>query len=302
MLRRGTHGVLVVVLALVHGLVPLVGDDLDKARAALVAGLSKIAKQVVGGTKDSVVAMLKVRCDAETDPLVASCDHVQVALQQALLASSVYAFRAESERPLSVEYTKGVLPKGVLFTNDDLAQWRDKQLAEFLIDPRIKTSGGKVALLLTVFDLKKGGVVQQHAQPLPKPDAVDYAKVCELGLLPTFNQEILLFAFSRVGQQVRTGECTELPADPMLRLGRKVGFGVQGAYKFGKRIEWKDALPGDVLSTSNHVMVLTRASSGESGSSIVHQNTQGKRYVFLDYIRSHLVGKITVWRPGATDE
>lgn len=298
--HRGLPCALVIALALTSGLAPLAADD-DKARTALAAGLTKVAKQLVAVTKESVVATLQVRCEAEADPLQPSCDHVLLALQQALLANSVYLFKAEAERPLQVAYTSGALPKGVLFTNEDLVQWRDKQTAAYLIDPRIKTSGGKVALLLTLYDLKKGSVAQRYTQELPKADGCDYAKVCEVGLLPSFNQEILLFAFSRVGQTLHRGECTDLVCDPMARLGRR-NFGVQGAYKFGKKIQWKEALPGDVLTTPMHVMVLIKPLPRESGSSIVHQNSQDKRFVFLDHLRDDQLEKMIIWRPSATDD
>lgn len=300
MARRGLPCALVIALALTRGLAPLAADD-DKARAALAAGLTKVAKQMVAVTKESVVATLQVRCEAEADPLQTSCDKVLLALQQALLANSVYLFKAEAERPLKVAYTDGALPKGVLFNNEDLAQWRDKQTAAYLLDPRIKTSGDGVALLLTLFDLKKGSVAQRYSQDLPKADGCDYAKVCELGLLPAWNQEILLFAFSRVGQTVLRGECSELPGDPMSRLGR-MEFGVQGAYKFGKKITWKEALPGDVLTTPTHVMVLIKPLPRETGSSIVHQNTQNKRFVVLDHLRDDQMEQMIIWRPTATDD
>ncbi|MEK7865100.1 MAG: hypothetical protein AAB434_00360 [Planctomycetota bacterium] len=298
--HRGTSWVLVIALLLARGLVPVGAED-DKARAVLSAGLTKVGKQVVGLTKESVVAMLQVRCETEADPLQASCGQIQLALQQALLKNGVYLFKAEAEHPLKVEYAEGALPKGVLFKNEDVAEWKDKQHAEYLIEPRVKTTGGKPSLHLTVFDLKKGSVAQRQAQELPKADGCDYAKVCDLGLLPAMNQEILLFAFSRVGQQVRSGECSELPGDPMWRLGRQ-DFGVQGGYKFGKKIQWKDALPGDVLTNPMHVMVLIKPLPKQTGSSIVHQNTQDKRFVVLDHLRDDQMKDMIIWRPTAKDD
>lgn len=298
--HRRTPCVLVIALLLARGLVPLAAQD-DKARATLSAGLTKIGKQVVGLTKESVVAMLDVRCEAEADPLQASCEQIRLALQQALLMNGVYLFKAEAEHPLKVAYAGGGLPKGVLFAKEDLAQWKDKQLAEYLIEPRVKTMSGKPTLQLAIFDLKKGSVALRQAQELPKADGCDYAKLCDLGLLPVMNQEILLFAFSHVGQQVRSGECSELPGDPMWRLGR-TQFGVQGAYKFGKKIQWKDALPGDVLTNPLHVMVLIKPLPKQTGSPIVHQNTQDKRFVVLDHLRDDQMKDMIIWRPTAKDE
>ena len=101
----------------------------------------------------------------------------------------------------------------------------------------------------------------------------------------------MAFAISNLGVQVGRGECWDLPATIM----RKRGAGPKG-YTFGKKVPWDEALPGDVLTTSKHVMVLVKPKDPKNQSRILHQNVGKKRFVIFDYLRNK--ESFTVWRPG----
>ena len=76
---------------------------------------------------------------------------------------------------------------------------------------------------------------------------------------------------------------------------RKAGLGIRG-YNFGNPVKWTEALPGDVVTSNTHVMVLVKPTQEGKGSKILHQNVNNKRFVIYDQIYSP--AGLTVWRPG----
>ncbi len=57
----------------------------------------------------------------------------------------------------------------------------------------------------------------------------------------------------------------------------------------------EEALPGDFLTTSKHVMVLVKPDKNQKVTRILHQNEGNKRFVITDVLRSKQ--GVTIWRP-----
>lgn len=72
----------------------------------------------------------------------------------------------------------------------------------------------------------------------------------------TTNQNVVVWARSRLGQQVGRGECWDL-ADQALRQAGAQSSTTTGAnddYVWGDPVELKDATPGDILQFRDHVV------------------------------------------------
>ena len=113
-------------------------------------------------------------------------------------------------------------------------------------------------------------------------------------LLPKYNRLILEFVFSNIGNKIDRGECWDVPANPLKKAGLKIRN-----YNFGTPVEWSEAIPGDVVTSDTHVMVVIKPTKSGKGTTILHQNVSDKKYILHGKLED--VSKLTVWRPGTPD-
>lgn len=248
------------------------------------------AKFLDSRIKNRVLAAMNVRPELLSDENAANAKHIQEPLMRALWAQGIMVFPAEEGRPIKVKRKKDRLPFGLLFEKED-AQHLTQKKADLLLVPRLKTQRGNLTLRLQIFDLKTVRSIAALSLPTIRVEKVPLREQCKVELLPDLNAAVLSFAASHVGQKVGRGECWDLPATILKSKGVKIN-----GYDFGKKISWEEALPGDVLTTSRHVMVLVKPSKDQKASRILHQNVNNKRFVIIDVLRPRQ--GLSIWRPG----
>jgi len=267
-----------------------------KAEQELVSkNLKALGQLLEKSTKCKVVALVDVRAEKESDENTASAKLLQSDLLQALLGQGILVFPLEEDHKLEPKRANGSLPSGLLYTQEDAAYLKKEKKADLILTPRLDVAKTACSLNIEIRDLTSAAVVTATALPVSF-SKVPLAKSCAVEVLPELNVKVLAFAAGHIGRQVDRGECWDLPATPL----RAREIMVQG-YNFGKKVKWEEALPGDVLTSTHHVMVLVKPTADKRSAVILHQNFNNLRSVVLDHRPANLAGEITVWRPGASE-
>jgi hypothetical protein len=268
-----------------------------KAEQEKLAGNFKILAQALEKSiKGKVVAMADVRAENESADSPA-IKLLQSDLLQALMLRGIIVFPFETERKLTPKRTNGKLATGILFAREDADFLKSERKADLILTARADISKTTCTLRVELRDLATVAVLSDTALPAISFDKVPLVNSCELDLLPRMNRVVLGFAAGNIGRKIDRGECWDLPAVPMREQSIRIRD-----YTFGKKVKWDDALPGDVLTTSHHVMVLVKPAPDRKTAVILHQNTNGQRFVVLDRLPGTLAPEVTVWRPGQPEK
>lgn len=111
-------------------------------------------------------------------------------------------------------------------------------------------------------------------------------------VLASLNERVRMHAESLLGQQVGRGECWDLVNETLAFCNAKQpGQGGYGSYEFGKAVDLKDVIPGDILQFENvvfknggytynyphHTAIVRRVTGREI--ELLHQNVNNVRRV-----------------------
>ena len=275
----------------------------DVFRRIVNHAVSKL-KQTIG---KEIVIVLNVRPTKQGPTESDAAAAVQEVFREFLIYQGIMALSAETEytpgrgmklieKKIDDPFKNGRLPNGALL---DQAKARELKAiypkAAYLLVPRLAVTRTRIQLLLQLYDLSDVRRLVKAAVTQPvSTRRFSLKELCGERRIPPLNLIMLTYGVLKFGERLRGGTCLDFVRSCAVAAG---GWS-NGGYGFGPEVDAKDALPGDVVSTKGHIMLLFAPNNEDTGKGIIlHQNVGGRKYVVYGRLGNFIMKRWKFMRP-----